>query len=353
VTAPERDHEEVARILRDWFERVRGFTAVDARNVSIPASTGYSNETILFDASWSDGGERTQHELVARVAPSSYQVFPDDTFALQFQVMRDLAATAVPMVTVHWFEPDESWFGRPFWIMDRVQGDIPSDNPPYAGFGWLAEANPDDQARAWTSGIEAMAAVHNVAVASLTVARDQLVLHDDPVGAEIDRYARFLRWAEGDEPHALARDAIAWLRRNQPPAPPGGPALVWGDARLSNLVYRDFEVVAVLDWEMATVADPLLDLGWWIFSDQTLTRGAGFERLPGFDSVEGTASRWSELTGRTTEALDYYLVFAGLRFTVIMVRMGKLLAEIGLVPPTFPYDNHISDGLARHLARLA
>ena len=296
-----------------------------------------------------------RHELVARVAPSSYQVFPDDTFELQFHVMRELAArTDVPMVAVHWFEHDEAWFGKPFWIMDRVHGDIPSDNPPYAGAGWLADASPSDQARAWASGIEAMAAIHNLAARRPRGRRaTTFVVHDDPIDAEIERYDRFLRWAEDDEPHALGRDAIAWLRRNRPPAPARGPALVWGDARLSNLVYRDFEVVAVLDWEMATVGDPLLDLGWWIFCRRDAhprrrVRTTSRLRLRRRDGTPvGEPHR-----SLTTDALDYYLVFAGLRFTVIMLRMGKLLAEMGLVPPTFPYDNHVSQGLERQLARV-
>ena len=91
VSAPERDPDEVARVLRAWFERVRGFGDVEISGVHIPGGTGFSNETILFDATWTDGGAEERHELVARVAPSSYQVFPDDTFALQFHVMRALA----------------------------------------------------------------------------------------------------------------------------------------------------------------------------------------------------------------------------------------------------------------------
>ncbi len=66
----------------------RGFGAVEIEQVRIPAGTGFSNETILFDATWTDGGDAARHELVARVVPSSYQVFPDDTFELQFHVMR-------------------------------------------------------------------------------------------------------------------------------------------------------------------------------------------------------------------------------------------------------------------------
>jgi aminoglycoside phosphotransferase (APT) family kinase protein len=338
--------------LASWFERVCGVTDVEIASVDIPGSTGFSNETILFDATWSDAGSRQSHELVARIAPSSYRVFPDDTFELQFHVMNDLAASSVPTAAVHWFEPDTTWFGQPFWIMQRVHGDIPTDAPPYACAGWLADATVDEQARAWTSGIEALAAIHNLPLDELTAAADHLGPASDPTLAEIERYERFLAWAEDDEPHELAREALRWLRANQPPAPALGPALVWGDSRLSNLVYRDFEVVAVLDWEMATIADPLLDLGWWIFCDDTLTTGVGFARLPGFESAQETARRWSELTGRSTDALDYYVVFAGLRFTVIMLRMGKLLVDIGLVPPSFPYDNHISQGLAQQLKRV-
>ena len=103
-------------------------------DVAIPAGTGWSNETILFDATWGDGVRAADPSLVARIAPSGYQVFPDDTFVRQHAVMHALAERSdVPMARVHWFDGDGSWFGRPFWLMDRVDGDIPSDNPPYAG----------------------------------------------------------------------------------------------------------------------------------------------------------------------------------------------------------------------------
>jgi aminoglycoside phosphotransferase (APT) family kinase protein len=54
--------------------------------------------------------------------------------------------------------------------------------------------------------------------------------------------------------------------------------MVWGDARLSNLIYRDFEVAAVLDWEMSGIGDPLPDLGWWLFADGALTTGSAQDR---------------------------------------------------------------------------
>jgi len=119
--------------------------------------------------------------------------------------------------------------------------------------------------------------------------------------------------------------------------------------RRSTEVYRDFEVVAVLDWEMAGVGDPLLDLGWWVFADDALTKGAGLQRLPGFPSVTETAARWSAATGRSTDALGYYILHAAFRFTVIMLRMGKLLHQHGVVPAGFAYDNLISSALRARL----
>jgi aminoglycoside phosphotransferase (APT) family kinase protein len=350
MAAAERDPAATADRLRRWLIEVRGLPDARVDNVTIPAATGFSNETIMFDAQWSDGDVPVARELVVRIAPSSYQVFPDDTFLRQFHVMRALEQSGVPMAAMRWIELDASWFGQPFWIMDRIRGEIPSDTPPYAGQGWLADALPAQQQRAWASGIEAMARIHNTPLGKLDISSELLVAHDDPLGAEIEHYQRFLRWAEQGERHELAHQALAWLQTHRPKGAGAEPTLVWGDARLSNLIFRDFEVVAVLDWEMVSIGDPRLDLGWWIFADETLTIGAGLQRLPGFATRADTAALWAARTGRSAEDLDYFVVLAGLRFTVIMLRMGKLLAGLGLVPDSFPCDNIVSQGLVRALA---
>ena len=348
----QRDPEETASTLTEWLRQRPGVESPAVDHVVVPESTGWSNETVMVDARWSAAGEDHRAELVARIAPSEYQVFPDETFLRQYTVMRALADRSdVPMPEVHWYEPDPSWFGRPFWIMDRVHGDIPSDAPPYAGGGWLFDASPDQQAQAWTSGIDAMARVHRTTLDRLDMPPDTYPTTSDTVGWHLDHIERFLTWAEDGRPHPLARRALEAVRRDRPPEPPEGPCLVWGDSRLSNLVYREFDVVAVLDWEMSSIGDPLLDLGWWVFADWALTKGSGCQRLPGFPSTEETVRTWSGITGRSADAFDYYELYAGLRFTVIMLRMGRLLAEIGLVPPEFARDNLISDALAELLDR--
>ena len=229
---------------------------------------------------------------MARIAPSGHQVFPDDTFLRQHAVMHALAErTDVPMARVHWFDADPAWFGQPFWIMDRIAGDIPTDTPPYAGQGWLHDAAPERAGR----GLGRRASTPWPASTGSTWRRSRCRPAPTPrsttrCAAHLDHYERFLAWAEDGTPFPLARRALDVLRRDRPPEPAEGPCLVWGDARLSNLIYRDFEVVAVLDWEMSGIGDPLLDLGWWLFADWALTTGSGCTRLPGFPSSEGTAA---------------------------------------------------------------
>lgn len=348
----ERDAGETAATLARWLGQVVGVERPAVADVAIPGATGWSNETVLFDAAWGDGDERRARRLVARIAPSGHQVFPDETFLRQHAVMHALAErTDVPMARVHWLETDPSWFGQPFWIMDRIAGDIPTDTPPYARQGWLHDASPAQQARAWNAGVDALASIHRVDLEALGLPPGTYPDVDDTLARHLDDLGRFLTWAEEGTPFGLARRALDLLRRDRPPEPAEGPCLVWGDARLSNLIYRDFAVAAVLDWEMSGIGDPLLDVGWWLFADEALTTGSGCTRLPGFPSRDETARRWAAATGRSAGALAYYELFAGLRFTVIMLRMGRLLADMGFVPPEFGRDNLISRALADLLDR--
>jgi len=343
-----RDEQQTVAQLQRWLGEVAGLDGVTVDRLEIPASTGFSNETILFDATWTDDdGTRGVHHLVARIAPQTYTVFLEANFETQFRVMEALAEhTDVPVPRMLWFEPDPSWFGSPFWIMARVDGIAPADAPHYSIEGWLRDASPDEQAAVWWNGIAALAAVHGLDWRALGL--DRL---DDPERGEpaleqqLTYYAESLAWAEQGTPHAGARAALEWLQAHRPASSSESVTITWGDARLANQMFRDGEVVAVLDWEMVALGDPRIDLGWWLFCDEVLTRSAGQERLPGFPSQEETVARWEELTGRDGSELHWFLVFAGLRFTVVMLRLGSLLHEMGVVPEPFGYDNDICRAL--------
>jgi len=355
VGALARDPGETARQLTKWLTEVAGRGDVTVGAIEIPAATGFSNETVLFDAEWRDGDEPPgNHRLVVRIAPQQYRVFLEANFESQYRVMRALGEHSdVPIPRMLWFEPDPAWFGSPFWIMERVDGVVPSDSPPYATAGWLYDSTPAQQERIWWRGIEAMADVHRVDWRALG-----LDFLDDPergepaFGQHLRYYTESLEWAEQGRPHPGARAALAWLRANTPTVPADGVTIVWGDSRLGNLMFDDERVVAVLDWEMVALGDPRIDLGWWLFCDDALASSSGVPRLPGFPSAEATVARWEELTGRRGDDLHWFLVFAGLRFTVVMLRLSTLLCEMGYSPEPFGYDNGICQALDRLLAEV-
>ncbi len=83
---------------------------------------------------------------------------------------------------------------------------------------------------------------------------------------------------------------------------------------------------------MVTLGNPEQDLGWWIFLDRHFSEALSVARLPGFPSYDATVARYEQLTGRPVRHLDYYQVFAGLRFAVIMMRVAQMCVDYDFLP---------------------
>jgi aminoglycoside phosphotransferase (APT) family kinase protein len=327
----QRDPAVTRETLTKWLATLG--TDVEVSEVGGPGATGFSNETILFDAAWTEDGERHETGLVARVAPTQYHLFLEPQFDKQYRVMRALDEhSEVPMPRIRWYEDDTSWLGAPFWVMDKVEGDIPGDNPPFTVEGFLHDAPPADQERLWWSGLDAMAQVHNVDWRALGLDFvDRPAYGATGLDQELGYYRAYLEWTAKGRPLPVAEAALAWLDEHRPPEPE--PALCWGDARIGNQIFQSFECKAVLDWEMVLLGDPTMDLGWWLFLDRHHSEGLSMPRLPGFPSRDATIERWEQRTGRRAEHVDYYEVLAGMRFAVIMARLSDLLVDYELLPP--------------------
>jgi len=346
-----RDREEARRALTAWLAgKLDGAGDVRLSELGGPASNGFSNETLIFDASWTDHDAAHRRSFVVRVQPTSHTVFPSDTLELQHRVMTQLGAhTDVPVPATRWFERDPAVLGAPFLVMDRTDGVAPSDNPPYTIEGWLTDAAPDLQQRLWRSGLDAMAAVHLVDWRAVG-------LEGTPVQGPAERlewWADLLAWAAEDRPQPVPEAAVAWLRANVPESD-APDALCWGDSRIGNQLFVDGNVTAILDWEMVHVGDPRHDLGWYIWLDRHFAEGIGGPRLPGFDSYEDTIARWEQRTGRRADALQWFQVLSGLGFAAVMVRLCRLLVEFDMFPADtdFEHTNPACTLLATELERL-
>ncbi len=349
-----RDLEWSRGQLERWLgaQMPPGAGEVELSELTGPPSTGFSNETLLFDCRFREHGRERTRGLVARVKATQFQVFPEYDVERQYRVMKILGErTDVPVPRVFGFEPDESVLGAPFFVMERIEGDVPGDNPPYHVVGWVTEIRPEERARLWWSGVEMLARVHRLDWRALGFGfLDTPGPGATPLDRQLGYYERFLGWAARGKPQPVVEGALRWLREHRPPGE-APVALSWGDSRLGNLMFRESRCVAVLDWEMATLASPVADLAWWLFFDRHHSEGCDVPRLPGFPSREETLARYRELTGFATDDLEYYELFAAFRFAVIMIRVGQQMIANGLLPPDsdFETNNTATNLLAKML----
>ncbi len=353
----ERDFEQTRKQLESWLTtRLPAAEELHVSSLSGPATTGFSSDTLLFDACYREDGAERRLELVARLEPTGFGVFPEYDVALQARVMQAVARAGVAVPHVHWLENSHGPLDVPFYVMERVEGRIPPDNPPYHMGGWMTEIEPAERASIWWSGLESMAAIHRCDWRGLGLA--DLVppaALDDPLGAQLDSWRRYLDWTHAwrQRPQPVPERAFEWLVAQRPQAPqPLG--LCWGDARIGNMIFRDGRCVAVLDWEMATLGNPEQDLAWFLYLDAHHSEGVEAERLPGFPGREETVARYEQSLGRPVEHLEYYEIFAAFRFAAIMIRVGQQLIHYGLIPEasSFDRDNPAARLLEKRLAQL-
>jgi aminoglycoside phosphotransferase (APT) family kinase protein len=317
-----RDVEQSSKQLAAWLATKVG-ADVTLGEFGGPGATGFSNETIIVDAAY---GGRTE-KLVVRVAPTGYTLFPDAAFEEQYTILTTLAAkTSIPVPKVRWYETDPSVLGAPFFVMEFIDGLIPPDNPPYTLDGWLKEASPEVQEKVFWGTIDSIAEVAALDPATLEL---PTLLHG--LDAQLDYYEAFMEGVEKHEELTVARRAFAWLTANKPED--DGTVFCWGDSRVGNVMYTPAgDRLAVVDWEMACFGSPSQDIAWTWFLDRHHAEGMGAERLPGFPTKEAMIARFEERSGRSAKAFDYYELFAGFRFCVIMGRLTVIFKDWGLIP---------------------
>ena len=243
--------------------------------------------------------------------------------------------TDVPVPRPLWLEPDAAAIGAPFFVMERVDGRVPPDLMPYTfGDNWLFDATRDEQATLQQSSIEALASLHALErrrrrLAFLALDRPE----PTALGRHLGETAAYYEWVIGDGPRIpILERSLAWLADNLP-ADEGPPVLSWGDARIGNVLYRDFAPVGVLDWEMAGMAPREVDLAWMIFLhrffedlvDSTRRRPG----MPHFMRIDDVAGTYAELTGHEPRHLDWHTMYAALRHGVVMARVTQRSIHFG------------------------
>ena len=333
------DADTLRARLTDWLPARVGAPSVTVTDLTPPSGTGYSSETLLFTARFDSDGDVQERRFVVRLKPTRPGVFPEYDIDLQHDVMAALAAkTTIPVPDMLWQEHDASVLGSEFFVMGHVPGRVPTDNPPYTLEGWILDEPEDRRRTLHTSALDVLCRIHQLDPAdTLGHVTDKL---RNGLDEELAYYESFFESAARGRPQPVAEKAWDWVQANRPKGSQQ-TGLSWGDSRISNMIFgQDLHPVAVLDWEMVSLGDPEMDLAWWLFLDRHFTEGMGVAQPAGFLSRQETVTRWEEALGRPAQNLEFYEIYAGFRFAVIMMSLTRLFIEDGLMPADTDFDRN-------------
>lgn len=268
---------------------------------------GYSNLTFLLTS----GGK----EYVLRKPPVGANIKSAHDMGREYRVLTALKPVYPLVPTPLLYCEDASVIGAPFYIMERVKGVILRNRPPKG-----LELTPDRMRTLSEAAVDNLVALH-----SINLEQTGLIHVGKPEGyvkRQVEGWVKRYKDAETDE--VAEMDASAkWLLENMPED--DAPAFIHNDYKYDNLVLDpdSLDIRAVLDWEMATVGSPLMDLGtslayWAEAGDSEALKPFNLTWLPGNLNRAEVLQRYSEKRGVDVSNFLFYYVFGSFKIGVIV-----------------------------------
>ena len=232
------------------------------------------------------------------------------------RLLKALEATPVRTPRVLGVCSDPAVIGAPFYVMEQIYGEVITGSIPDA------LDTPEQRSRIADELIDSLVELHAVDWTAL-----DLEGFGKPTGYLERQLRRFTGLWEVNRTREVpeVEEVGAWLAANLPESPPA--TVVHGDYRLGNTMFASAapaRLIAIFDWEMATIGDPLADLGYMMihwtqpgdqvgrFNLQSVTA------LPGFPSRQGLIDRYEQRSGRSMQSLSWYVTLALWKAVVFM-----------------------------------
>ena len=254
-----------------------------------------------------------QSRWIVRRPPLGHVLATAHDMSREYRVITALQPTEVPVPTTYALCEDTDVIGAPFFVMERVEG------TPYRLASQLEPLGPERTRALAGRMVDTLATLHRVDPAK--VGLSDFGRPEGFLARQVRRWERQLDASRSrdlpgvDELHHL-------LEANLPVE--GAPSVVHGDFRLDNLLADDDDqVAAVIDWEMATIGDPLTDVGLLLVYQQMAQLETGYavasaSTAPGFLSSEELLNRYAENSRRDLSAMGFYLGLAYFKLAVIL-----------------------------------
>ena len=302
------DAEKLASYLRQCVPDLSRYAALEIEQFP----SGHSNLTYLLRI-----GDR---ELVLRRPPFGAKIKTAHDMGREYRILLHLAGVYAQVPRVLAYCEDEAVLGAPFYVMERLKGVILRASAPKG-----LELTPALMHALCGNFIANLVEIHSIDYQAAGLG--DLARPAGYVRRQIEGWTQRYLNARTDDIPDIERVA-AWLAEHMPPDKDAGGALIHNDYKYDNLVLAPDDlshIIGVLDWEMATIGDPLMDLGtslgYWVDPDdppELQVLRFGVTTLPGNLNRRELAEHYAQLSGRDVSNILFYYVYALCKIAVIV-----------------------------------
>jgi aminoglycoside phosphotransferase (APT) family kinase protein len=291
---------------------------------------------------------RGEQRLALRKPPRHAAPGRDDGIRREWRILAALRGTDVPHAEAIAACDDVTVLGRPFYLMEFVDGWSPMSQPDGLAEPFRSDlALRPELAYALVDGVARLGAVDWRAVGLGDLGRP-----DGFHSRQVERWLAFFAKAGGRPGLDGMATATAWLRAHGPID--FVPGVMHGDYQFANVMFArgvPGRLVAIVDWEMGTVGDPKLDLAWALrdWPDVGEPTSGGYIDVRGMPTRDSLLERYAQTSGRQVDDIDYYLVLARWKLAIVLEQGFR---NAGTDPVLLGFGDAVVD-LLRSAAGLA
>jgi aminoglycoside phosphotransferase (APT) family kinase protein len=308
--------EKIVGYLESKMPRARNLALSDF----VHSAGGWSHEIYVFFATWNQDGRAMRRGFCLRKDPGSGLLRELSSLREQFRVIKALEATSAPTPKAYWYEEDPSILGGPFFVMEKVEGEVPN---PWSRAGKQFYADAAKRGKLPRSFVEALASLHNLDWRGAGL--DFIGVPGDGKDFALREIAKWESLIDQSirKPEPVLTELLMWLKANAPET--RRLAFVHGAYRTGNLIIKDDAIAAIIDWELQVIGDPMYDVAYVL---SNLNR-EGSPLLSCVVEREFFLDYYQQLTGLTIdlEVCRYYEILYMMRSTAFWLSASGLFAE--------------------------
>lgn len=324
-----RTLEQERTILERWLAtKVPAIDNLAVSDLGEAKGGGWSARIMFATVTGNRQGQPFTRKLVVRFLPD-YLLFLGTNLEMQWRFCEAMNQHSdIPVPEIIGVENDAAVLGQPFYVMERLSGEVAAQSPNYNQEGWITELPVPQRSALWRNALHTLAGLHRLDWHQGFEFLNQPQYGEPGIDQLLNWLVAWRDWAAKGRKLPVVDAALDYLLKERPAN--SGVSVLWGDPTPSNVLWREDQSVAgIIDFESVTLGPPEADLGWWLYMNNLLSEGYRIKRLEGLPSPEESIAMYEEALGRKVANMAYYDILAAVRMAIITVRSVDLHISLG------------------------